>query len=125
MGPREKGEGTYESPPLCADVNHAHQGQASEGTEVVERTPWGQSAPALPAANKNSVCDKQEEGQPVGQASSERSAVEANVKGVDEEIVEEGVERRGEEEDIGAGAVDGFGRISYYTCYGVVRFEWW
>lgn len=73
---------------------------------MLQRAPRREAAPALGAADQDGVRDEEEEREPVREARGQRGAVEAEAEGVDEEVVEEGVEGRGDEEDVGAGPVD-------------------
>lgn len=110
-----RGEGDdLEGPPLGADVHDAHEGEAAEGREVLQRAARGEAAPALAAADEDGVGDEQEEGEPIGEARGERGAVEADAEGVDEEVVQEGVQGRGDEEDVGARPVDLWGAVSVW-----------
>ena len=58
------------------------------------------------AADVGGVESKTEEGEPVGDSSSEGRAEEAESDGIDEEVVEKCVEGGGEEKDVGARAHD-------------------
>ena len=74
------------------------------------------AAPGFVAADVGGVEREAEKGEPVGDAGCEWRAKEADAQGVDEEVVEEGIERGGEEEDVGAWAHDLWG-----MCMLVVR----
>lgn len=93
-------------PPLRADVHHPQDGEARERAQVAQGLARGQAAPALGPADEDGVGDEEEEGDPVGDAGRQGRAVDADVELVDEEPVEEGVEGGGDEEDVGARAVD-------------------
>lgn len=74
-------------------MDDAQDGEAGKGREVGEGFARGEAAPAFVAADEDSVGEEEEEGEPVGEACGERGAVETEVEGVDEEVVEGGIER--------------------------------
>jgi hypothetical protein len=58
------------------------------------------------ALDEGGVGHEQEKRQPVGYPSGYRRAVEANAEDVDEEVIQQGVERGGDEQNVSARAVD-------------------
>lgn len=62
-----------------------------------EGFPWSQAAPAFVTADEDGVGDEEKEGEPVGEACGERCTIKTKFEGVNEEKIQGGVERRGDE----------------------------
>ena len=60
----------------------------------------GPTTPGVPTFDVASICKEEEEGEPVRDSSCYRSTKEAEVEGVNKDIIESGVDRGCDEKDI-------------------------
>lgn len=86
-------------------------GEAGKGADVAEAGA-GPAAPCVGGGEVAGVEDEEDEGEPVGYSCCQGRAEEAHFHGVDEEVVEAGIEGGGDEEDVGTWAHDFCGGVN-------------
>lgn len=87
-------------------MNNSQDCEAGKGAQVLEGFARCEAAPTLVTLDENGVGDEEEERDPVREASGKRRAVESNLEGIYEEVVQQSVERRRDEKNVGPRAVN-------------------
>jgi hypothetical protein len=88
-----------EGEPFCPDLKDAHERELNEEPPASEGA-FGPAAPGCCALDESGVTEEKEEGEPVSYSCCGGCAEETEIEGVDEKIVEDGVEGGGDEKDV-------------------------